>query len=214
MITKKEIKQSLLIAFWFVLLTFPILVFKVNTIKQTVVFRWSSMIYVAVLTFFASLAWNYFLAMKEKKQKADTKEDIPLVHQWLQNPQFRLPFLGAVAVFFIIYPFVFPLYHTSIMISALVYVMLGLGLNIVVGLAGLLDLGYVAFYAVGAYAYALLNLHFGISFWVVLPISAVLGALCGTILGYPVLRLRGDYLAIVTLGFGEIIRIVLENWSE
>jgi branched-chain amino acid transport system permease protein len=77
-----------------------------------------------------------------------------------------------------------------------------------------LDLGYVAFYAVGAYAYALLNLHFGISFWVVLPISALLGTICGTLLGYPVLRLRGDYLAIVTLGFGEIIRIILENWDE
>ncbi len=106
------------------------------------------------------------------------------------------------------------MYHTSIMISALVYVMLGLGLNIVVGLAGLLDLGYVAFYAVGAYAYALLNLHFGLSFWIVLPISALLGTLFGVLLGYPVLRLRGDYLAIVTLGFGEIIRIVLENWDE
>ena len=214
MITKKEIKQSIIIALWFMVLTLPIMAFKVNTIKQTVVFRWQSMIYVGILSFFASLAWNYFLAMKEKKQKADTKDDIPLVHRLLQNSQFRLPFLAAVGIFFIAYPFIFPMYHTSIMISALVYVMLGLGLNIVVGLAGLLDLGYVAFYAVGAYAYALLNLHFGISFWVVLPISAVLGAAFGTLLGYPVLRLRGDYLAIVTLGFGEIIRIILENWND
>jgi branched-chain amino acid transport system permease protein len=92
--------------------------------------------------------------------------------------------------------------------------MLGLGLNIVVGLAGLLDLGYVAFYAVGAYAYALLNYHYGLGFWTVLPIAAFLGALFGIILGFPVLRLRGDYLAIVTLGFGEIIRLILENWNE
>ncbi|HPJ95524.1 MAG TPA: branched-chain amino acid ABC transporter permease, partial [Deltaproteobacteria bacterium] len=87
-------------------------------------------------------------------------------------------------------------------------------LNIVVGLAGLLDLGYVAFYAVGAYCYALLNHHFGISFWMALPISALLATTFGVLLGFPVLRLRGDYLAIVTLGFGEIIRLILENWNE
>jgi branched-chain amino acid transport system permease protein len=94
------------------------------------------------------------------------------------------------------------------------YVVLGLGLNIVVGVAGLLDLGYVAFYAVGAYSYALLHL---ISTWGsgrLLPMGGLLGALFGLLLGFPVLRLRGDYLAIVTLGFGEIIRLVLENWSE
>jgi len=100
------------------------------------------------------------------------------------------------------------------MTTALIYVMLGLGLNIVVGLAGLLDLGYVAFYAVGAYAYALLNYHFGLGFWIALPIGGALGAIFGIVLGFPVLRLRGDYLAIVTLGFGEIIRIILENWNE
>ena len=211
---KKEIKQSIVIALWFMLLTFPIMVIKVNTIKNTLIFRWENLALVGVLTFFASLAWNYFLTAKDRKQRANTQEAIPLVHRLLQNKRIRLPFLGFVAAFFLAYPFLFPLYHTHIMISALVYVMLGLGLNIVVGLAGLLDLGYVAFYAVGAYAYALLNLHFGISFWLVLPISAVLGAIFGTLLGYPVLRLRGDYLAIVTLGFGEIIRIVLENWNE
>jgi branched-chain amino acid transport system permease protein len=93
----------------------------------------------------------------------------------------------------------------------LIYIMLGLGLNIVVGLAGLLDLGYVAFYAVGAYSYALLSAYFGLSFWLALPIAGLLAALFGLVLGFPVLRLRGDYLAIVTLGFGEIIRILLNN---
>ncbi|MCW8827212.1 MAG: high-affinity branched-chain amino acid ABC transporter permease LivM, partial [Gammaproteobacteria bacterium] len=97
---------------------------------------------------------------------------------------------------------------------ALIYIMMGLGLNIVVGFAGLLDLGYVAFYAVGAYSYALLSQYFGISFWVALPISGLMAALFGFILGFPVLRLRGDYLAIVTLGFGEIIRLVLNNWDS
>lgn len=94
----------------------------------------------------------------------------------------------------------------------LIYVMLGWGLNIVVGLAGLLDLGYVAFYAVGAYAYALLSTGLGWSFWVVLPLSGLCAASFGVLLGFPVLRLRGDYLAIVTMGFGEIVRVVLLNW--
>ena len=90
--------------------------------------------------------------------------------------------------------------------------MLGWGLNIVVGLAGLLDLGYVAFYAIGAYSYALLATNFGLSFWVCLPLAGILAAFWGILLGFPVLRLRGDYLAIVTLAFGEIIRVVLLNW--
>jgi branched-chain amino acid transport system permease protein len=97
-------------------------------------------------------------------------------------------------------------------IQILIYVMLGFGLNIVVGLAGLLDLGYVAFYAVGAYSYALLAQAFGLSFFALLPVAGILAAFWGMMLGFPVLRLRGDYLAIVTLAFGEIIRLVLINW--
>lgn len=93
------------------------------------------------------------------------------------------------------------------------YVMLGWGLNIVVGLAGLLDLGYVAFYAVGAYSFALLSSNFDLGFWSCLPIAGALAAGAGMLLGFPVLRLRGDYLAIVTLGFGEMIRVVLQNWT-
>ena len=99
-------------------------------------------------------------------------------------------------------------------VQILIYVMLGWGLNIVVGLAGLLDLGYVAFYAVGAYAYALLATTFGLSFWICLPLAGILAAFWGILLGFPVLRLRGDYLALVTLAFGEIITIVLTNWVD
>src|SRR5215212_1512415 len=105
-------------------------------------------------------------------------------------------------------------YLLDLGILVLTYVMLGWGLNIVVGLAGLLDLGYVAFYAVGAYSYALLATHFHLSFWICLPLAGILAAFWGILLGFPVLRLRGDYLAIVTLAFGEIIRLVLLNWQE
>jgi branched-chain amino acid transport system permease protein len=99
-------------------------------------------------------------------------------------------------------------------IQILIYVMLGWGLNIVVGLAGLLDLGYVAFYAVGAYSYALLAKNFGFTFWLLLPLAGILSSFWGILLGFPVLRLRGDYLAIVTLAFGEIIRLVLINFVD
>jgi branched-chain amino acid transport system permease protein len=105
-------------------------------------------------------------------------------------------------------------YVVDVATTVLIYVMLGWGLNIVVGLAGLLDLGYVAFYAVGAYSYALFAQTFGLGFWTCLPIAGLLAASFGMMLGFPVLRLRGDYLAIVTLGFGEIIRIVLLNWQH
>jgi branched-chain amino acid transport system permease protein len=105
-------------------------------------------------------------------------------------------------------------YILDLGILVLTYVMLGWGLNIVVGLAGLLDLGYVAFFAVGAYSYALLAQTFGISFWIGLPLAGILAAFAGILLGFPVLRLRGDYLAIVTLGFGEIIRLILLNWRD
>jgi branched-chain amino acid transport system permease protein len=105
-------------------------------------------------------------------------------------------------------------YLLDLSILVLTYVMLGFGLNIVVGLAGLLDLGYVAFYAVGAYTLALLAVHFDLGFWICLPLAGLLAALWGVVLGFPVLRLRGDYLAIVTLAFGEIVRIVLLNWTE
>jgi len=122
----------------------------------------------------------------------------------------------ALLGFALILPVVF--YHNRYVLDlgilVLTYVMLGWGLNIVVGLAGLLDLGYVAFYAVGAYSYALLAQHFGLSFWICLPLAGILAAFWGVMLGFPVLRLRGDYLAIVTLAFGEIIRIVLLNWQD
>lgn len=124
-----------------------------------------------------------------------------------------LTVLMAVMLYYPYFGFV-DRYMTDVAIMVLVYVCLGLGLNIVVGLAGLLDLGYIAFYGVGAYTYALLSIHFYFPFWMALPVAAGLAAIAGCIIGYPTLRMRGDYLAIVTLGFGEIVRLILNNWMS
>ena len=134
----------------------------------------------------------------------------------------KLSFLSQNKVFFIAFILLayFPFSDwasrgmISLLIMLLTYIMLGWGLNIIVGLAGLLDLGYVAFFAVGAYSYALLAIHFDLGFWTCLPLAGLFAAFAGFALGFPVLRLRGDYFAIVTLGFGEIIRVVLINWNE
>lgn len=156
----------------------------------------------------------------DKRKLAKAKAGIPEVSD--EKGFFHKHFLKIALAGMLIYPFLAVTlagtqgslkYVDNFGIQILIYVMLAWGLNIVVGLAGLLDLGYVAFYAVGAYSYALLSQQFGLSFWVLLPLSGILAAFWGIILGFPVLRLRGDYLAIVTLAFGEIIRLVLINWT-
>ncbi len=136
------------------------------------------------------------------------KESLGALLKWLVGPGLLLFAFCAPILFYS------NRYYLDLGIMVLTYVMLGWGLNIVVGLAGLLDLGYVAFYAVGAYSYALMAQHTGLSFWACLPVAGILAAFWGMLLGFPVLRLRGDYLAIVTLAFGEIIRLVLINWQS
>ena len=122
--------------------------------------------------------------------------------------------IAFFCVCLLIYPLVTDRYATDVAISVLLYICLGMGLNIVVGLAGMLDLGYIAFYGVGAYTYALLNVAYGLPFWLCLPLAGGFACLAGCIVGYPTLNMRGDYLAIVTMGFGEITRIVLNNWMS
>jgi len=133
------------------------------------------------------------------------------VTNYLTLPKTQRWVIMGLIVVALVWPFFGSRGAVDIATLILIYVLLGLGLNIVVGLAGLLDLGYVGFYAVGAYSYALLSHYFGLSFWVCLPIAGLMAATFGFLLGFPVLRLRGDYLAIVTLGFGEIIRLFLRN---
>jgi len=203
------IKSSFWIALWFIFLTFPIMVIKVNTIDQIIEWRFKNMLWIGLTTFVLAFFWQkYFSRSAIKKKTVGILPD-----KWMQTKNV-IPCLTLFFILTLLLPHYVSAYQINIITTALIYVVLGLGLNIVVGLAGLLDLGYVAFYAVGAYSYALINYHFQISFWFLLPLCALLSATFGVILGFPVLRLRGDYLAIVTLGFGEIIRLVLENWNE
>ncbi|MEG9835434.1 high-affinity branched-chain amino acid ABC transporter permease LivM [Serratia marcescens] len=152
----------------------------------------------------------------------------PLLQQGLKKvsgPAFVLPsfdgttprqklLAALLIVAAVAWPFLVSRGTVDIATLTLIYVMLGLGLNVVVGLSGLLVLGYGGFYAIGAYTYALLNHYYGLGFWESLPLAGIVTAAFGFLLGFPVLRLRGDYLAIVTLGFGEIVRILLLNNTE
>lgn len=212
----KEMKKSLIISIWFMVLTFPIMVIKVNTIENTVIWRWGSLLGMGIGSFLMATLWRYLIDRKKMQSPLSSKKTVQIrVMEWADaNPRAKQGALIALCIFIIAFPFITSMYQTSIMTTALMYIVLGLGLNIVVGLGGLLHLGYAAFYAVGAYTYALLNHHFGISFWICLPLGAGLATIMGILLAIPVLRLRGDYLAIVTLGFGEVIRIILENWNE
>lgn len=145
--------------------------------------------------------------------RQSTKDDgvVVTAPDYKSKMRFIIP---LVIVIGLIAPFIASKYVLTIVILGLIYVLLGLGLNIVVGLAGLLDLGFVGFYAIGAYGLALGYENLGLGFWSMLPLAAIMAAISGAILGFPVLRMHGDYLAIVTLGFGEIIRLVLTNWTE
>lgn len=206
--------KSLKVAVWFMFLTFPIVVIKVNTIENVVIWRWNNMLYMGVGIFLISMVWRYMLERKEMSGKKEDTGKKTITQTVMESPKMLRSIMGLTIAILCVLPFMTDSYQVNILTVALMYIILGLGLNIVVGLAGLLDLGFVAFYAVGAYTYALLNHHFGMPFWVVLPIGGLFAAIFGILLGFPVLRLRGDYLAIVTLGFGEIIRLVLENWND
>lgn len=214
MLKKEYLKKSIIASIWLIFLTFPITVIKVNTIENTIDWRWVNAAGAGLVGFIFSYIWNIFQDNKSNtKKKSVINDKIDFLRHSEKSDSIKKIFYASIIIMAAIFPLLGQ-YQTTILTTALMYVILGLGLNIAVGMAGLLHLGYAAFYAIGAYSYALLHLNFGIGFWIALPAAGVIAALFGIVLGLPVLRLKGDYLAIVTLGFGEIIRIILENWNE
>jgi len=305
----RELQSSFVAALWLVLLTCPLVAFKINTNDGSIVYRWNLLIYVALGGFGLSAVWRFLLGRRDriKSISASAEGDrereaaladrnmylrhrngmiiaavfaglslvalflkfigdsvglsylatkFPSLVQLLANPwiffliaalvflpshfvyrryrkavkegddyrgpeitwvdlvmgsKYRNQGIAACLLVLASVPFWGSPYTVNIFITALIYIALGLGLNIVVGVSGLLNLGYVAFYAIGAYTYALLNFYFGLGFWICLPLGALTATIMGLLLGFPVLRLKGDYLAIVTLGFGEIVRLLLIN---
>lgn len=216
----RPISKALLASVWFMILTSPVMGIKLNTVDQTVDWQFDRIIMLGVAIFFLSLLWNWCFSRKGRglplvRLPQGLSDGLgSLLSLPLRDTKNRIISLGVLLAVLLVMPLVSSFYQTNIMILALLYVMLALGLNIAVGIAGQLVLGYVAFYAVGAYAYALLNQFFGLGFWACLPVGGLLAVLFGLALGFPVLRLRGDYLAIVTLGFGEIVRLTLLNWTS
>lgn len=173
--------------------------------------RWSVVILMVLGVFLGRLLLNLWWHREPTSSSSTIIQNTPLFQSLQQLLKFILPIGLIFALILPTMPFA-SRYVMDVAILVITYIMLGWGLNIVVGLAGLLDLGYVAFYAIGAYSYALLANYFDWSFWICLPMAGVFAGISGILLGFPVLRLRGDYLAIVTLGFGEIIRVILLNW--
>ncbi|MBS8242106.1 high-affinity branched-chain amino acid ABC transporter permease LivM [Marinobacter lipolyticus] len=214
-----NLKHALFCAVVTLIIAFPILGFNLVASGTDIVLEGAktqtmiSVVLAAIVVFLFQLFRDHIMALLGKAPALN-----PLANREPMEQSKRLKlestFLTLIIIGALIWPFFVSRGSVDLATLVLIYIMLALGLNVVVGLAGLLDLGYVAFYAVGAYTFALLSQYLGLSFWMALPIGALLAALFGLVLGFPVLRLRGDYLAIVTLGFGEIIRILLNNMTN
>jgi branched-chain amino acid transport system permease protein len=200
-------KDSALAAFVALILAIPLAGFSTNQAGAGIDFRFSWVAIAVVVVFIGRFA----IGLLPQRRRGERP---PVVTLFLTKHQRILGWLGlGVAIVWPFTPFASQ-YSLDLATAVLIYMMLGWGLGVVVGLAGLLNLGYAAFYAVGAYTLALTSAYWNLGFWEALPIAGVVSAAVGILLALPVLRLRGDYLAIVTLGFGEIIRIVLINWQS
>jgi branched-chain amino acid transport system permease protein len=198
--TRRLLLRSILIALWLSVLFLP---FK-GLLSSLILFAALSltMISLVLLRGYAQTLTVKGAEMIRRIRSARVFRSSPFVNRFL------------LCIVLLAVPFVLRDYLLDVAILSCIYIILALGLNVVVGFTGLLNLGFVAFYAVGAYTYALLNVKLGLGFWEALPLSLSLTTLSGFILAIPALRLRGDYLAIVTLGFGEIVRLILNNWDS
>ena len=218
MFTPKRLIRSALISIWFMILVFPIV--GIRIIKRAPEFFYDRVLVIGAITFVLAVLWSwYFEVYKDRDLSkgifSQVSQKISALSEKITNDKnTALKLILVLFIVFMILPVFTSMYQTTVYSLAFLYVMLALGLNIVVGIAGQLVLGYAAFYAVGAYTYALLNQYLGLGFWTCLPIAGFITVIAGLLLAFPVLRLRGDYLAIVTLGFGEIVRLLLINWAN
>ncbi|MDR2612722.1 MAG: high-affinity branched-chain amino acid ABC transporter permease LivM [Deltaproteobacteria bacterium] len=218
-----ELRAAALSAVWFSVLALPLVVFRINSASGRIDYLWGRLPRLAAAAFLATLTWRFLLRRVgfSRVRRAVVEAGGPPPEgargpegSWLtllDRAPAKRAILAAGALLLLSIPFWATPYVVTVMITALIYITLGLGLNIVVGVAGLLNLGYAAFFAVGAYTFALLHANLGLGFWACLPLGALAATLLGLLLGIPILRLSGDYLAIVTLGFAEIVRLVLVN---
>lgn len=215
----KNLKTALFSSILLLLISYPILGLKLSVVGISLQVQGASAQTLWTIGIAAALLFIWHLVLRDRLLGGDKlKGALPSIpanfKDTLTLPSVQRWIMLALFVVALAWPFFGSRAAVDIATLILIYVMLGIGLNIVVGLAGLLDLGYVGFYAVGAYTYALLAEYAGFGFWTALPIAGLMAATFGCLLGFPVLRLRGDYLAIVTLGFGEIIRIMLRNLTD
>jgi len=214
----KNLKQAFFSALLVWAVAFPVLGLKLSIDGISLVVHSQGSFTISIIAVCSVLMFLRVLFDKQWSsvmgRRSDRKLIPPAVSNYLTLPKTQRYVIIGLIVAALVWPFFGSRGAVDIATLILIYVLLGLGLNIVVGLAGLLDLGYVGFYAVGAYSYAMLSHYLGWSFWVCLPIAGLMAATFGFLLGFPVLRLRGDYLAIVTLGFGEIIRLFLRNLTD
>ena len=218
MFTPKRLIRSALISIWFMILVFPIV--GIRIIKRAPEFFYDRVLVIGAITFVLAVLWSwYFEVYKDRDLSKGISSQVSrkfsaLSEKITNDKNTALKLILVLFIVFMILPVFTSMYQTTVYSLAFLYVMLALGLNIVVGIAGQLVLGYAAFYAVGAYTYALLNQYLGLGFWTCLPIAGFITVIAGLLLAFPVLRLRGGYLAIVTLGFGEIVRLLLINWAN
>ena len=215
----KNLKTALFSSILLLLISYPILGLKLSVVGISLQVQGASAQTLWTIGIAAAMLFVWHLVLRDRLLGGDKlKGALPSIPANLKDtltlPSVQRWIMLALFVVALAWPFFGSRAAVDIATLILIYVMLGIGLNIVVGLAGLLDLGYVGFYAVGAYTYALLAEYAGFGFWTALPIAGLMAATFGCLLGFPVLRLRGDYLAIVTLGFGEIIRIMLRNLTD
>ena len=218
MFTPKRLIRSVLISIWFMILVFPVVGIKI--IKRAPQFFYERVLIIGIIAFVLAILWSWYFEVYKDRGESNGifsrffKKCSALSDKVSNDSRTALKLIIILFIAFMILPVFTSMYQTTVYSLAFLYVMLALGLNIIVGIAGQLVLGYAAFYAVGAYTYALLNQYVGLGFWVCLPIAGFITVIAGILLAFPVLKLRGDYLAIVTLGFGEIVRLLLINWAN